>query len=40
MRHSRYRHLPGLTFTPREWNAFIRGVKEGEFDIRALRGEA
>lgn len=23
---------PVLTFTPDEWNAFIEGVKDGEFD--------
>jgi predicted secreted Zn-dependent protease len=23
---------PALTYTPREWEAFIRGVKNGEFD--------
>ncbi len=23
---------PVLTFTPGEWNAFIEGVKDGEFD--------
>lgn len=23
---------PVLTFTPAEWNAFWRGVKDGEFD--------
>lgn len=24
---------PTLTFTPAEWNAFIGGVKDGEFDL-------
>jgi Domain of unknown function (DUF397) len=24
---------PVLTFTPDEWNAFIGGAKEGEFDL-------
>lgn len=23
---------PALAFTPREWDAFVRGVKGGEFD--------
>jgi hypothetical protein len=24
---------PQLTFTPREWNAFLAGVRGGEFDL-------
>jgi hypothetical protein len=27
-----------VTFTPREWDAFLAGVKDGEFDRRALAG--
>ena len=23
----------GLFFTRREWNAFVRGIKDGEFDL-------
>lgn len=31
VRHSQYpRHV--LEFTPAEWDAFVRGVKAGEFD--------
>ncbi|WP_283133356.1 DUF397 domain-containing protein [Rhizohabitans arisaemae] len=26
---------PRLVFTPREWEAFVGGVKDGEFDLTA-----
>ena len=32
VRHSRFRHLDALPFTPEEWEAFVLGVKAGEFD--------
>jgi Domain of unknown function (DUF397) len=32
MRNSRFPDGPELVFTEAEWNAFIAGVKEGEFD--------
>jgi len=32
VRHSKQRAQPALVFTPTEWDAFIRGVKAGEFD--------
>ena len=32
-RNSRLLELGGLSFTRREWNAFVRGVKDGEFDL-------
>jgi len=25
---------PTLSFTPAEWDAFVQGVKKGEFDIK------
>lgn len=27
-----------VTFTDAEWTAFVRGVKNGEFDLDRLRG--
>ena len=27
---------PTLTFTAPEWNAFVRGVRAGDFDLHAL----
>jgi Domain of unknown function (DUF397) len=30
---SRERHAPVLRYTPAEWQAFVRGVKAGEFDF-------
>ena len=33
MRDSRNPDGPVLAFTPAEWEAFILGVKDGEFDI-------
>jgi hypothetical protein len=33
VRHSKDPQGAVLTFTPREWDAFVRGVKCGEFDI-------
>jgi hypothetical protein len=37
VRHSGLRHLGQLPFTYEEWHAFLRGVKDGEFDIPAPR---
>ena len=39
VRHSRLRNGPALTFTSAEWHAFVRGVKDGEFDVPAPREE-
>ena len=33
VRHSKDGSKTTLEFTPDEWNAFINGVKAGEFDI-------
>jgi Domain of unknown function (DUF397) len=33
VRHSSQRDDTTLTFTPGEWEAFIRGVKAGQFDL-------
>lgn len=33
MRHSRYPDGPVIVYTPEEWEAFIGGVKDGEFDF-------
>lgn len=32
LRNSREPHKPALHYTAGEWDAFIRGVKDGEFD--------
>jgi hypothetical protein len=32
MRNSRYPNGPALVFTPTEWDAFLGGAKDGEFD--------
>jgi Domain of unknown function (DUF397) len=32
VRHSKDRHGPVLVFTAAEWEAFTRGVRDGEFD--------
>jgi hypothetical protein len=32
VRHSRYSDSPALIYTPAEIDAFIRGVKDGQFD--------
>ncbi|NAS22436.1 DUF397 domain-containing protein [Herbidospora sp. NEAU-GS84] len=32
VRHSKHRKRRPLEFTEAEWNAFIKGVKDGEFD--------
>jgi hypothetical protein len=32
VRHSKHPNGPSLTFTATEWDAFIAGVKAGEFD--------
>ena len=34
VRDSKNPEGPVLTFTPDEWDAFIKGVKQGEFDLR------
>ncbi len=34
VRDSKDPNGPALQFTPDEWNAFLRGAKDGEFDIR------
>jgi hypothetical protein len=33
VRDSKSSHGPALTFTPSEWEAFVSGVKSGEFDL-------
>jgi Domain of unknown function (DUF397) len=33
VRHSRDRSGPYLSFTESEWKAFLRGVKDDEFDL-------
>ncbi|WTD58451.1 DUF397 domain-containing protein [Streptosporangium sp. NBC_01639] len=33
VRDSKHRSGPVLVFTPDEWNAFVGGVKDGEFDL-------
>jgi hypothetical protein len=33
IRDSKDRDGPVLRYTPREWRAFIAGVKDGEFDL-------
>jgi Domain of unknown function (DUF397) len=33
MRHSRNQHGPFLSFSRPEWEAFLTGVRDGEFDI-------
>ena len=40
VRNSRLVELGGLSFTRREWNAFVRGVKDGEFDLPAQPDDA
>ena len=32
MRNSRFPDGPALVFTPDEWDAFVGGAKDGEFD--------
>jgi len=32
VRHSKHPEGPSLIFTPSEWEAFIQGVRSGEFD--------
>lgn len=34
VRDSKDRDGPALAFTPDGWNAFVAGVKDGEFDFR------
>ncbi|TJZ44018.1 DUF397 domain-containing protein [Streptomyces piniterrae] len=33
MRNSRSPDIPAVIFTPGEWNAFVLGAREGEFDL-------
>jgi hypothetical protein len=33
MRHSHHPSHPVLAFSPPEWNAFLAGVRNGEFDL-------
>jgi hypothetical protein len=33
VRDSKNRELPALVFSAQEWEAFIRGVKSGEFEF-------
>ena len=33
LRDSKHRNGPVLEFSPSEWEAFVRGVKAGEFDL-------
>jgi hypothetical protein len=35
VRHSKDQQGPMLTFTHREWNAFLAGVRLGEFELPA-----
>lgn len=37
VRDSKNRSGPVVRFTPAEWNAFLSGVRDGEFDISASR---
>jgi Domain of unknown function (DUF397) len=39
VRNSRIQDGPHLTFTTAEWEAFVLGVKDGEFDIPMPRRE-
>lgn len=39
VRNSRHSGGPELMFTSAEWHAFVRGVKDGEFDVPAPREE-
>jgi len=34
VRDSKDRSGPALAFTPDAWNAFVTGMKDGEFDFR------
>ncbi|MGI9100624.1 MAG: DUF397 domain-containing protein [Solirubrobacteraceae bacterium] len=33
VRDSKDREGPALIYTPREWDAFLKGAKDGEFDV-------
>ncbi len=33
VRDSKDRHGPVLVFTPAEWEAFVGGVRDGEFEL-------
>jgi hypothetical protein len=33
IRDSKDRAGPALVYTPREWDAFLKGAKDGEFDL-------
>lgn len=37
IRNTRFDDGPVITFTAQEWEAFIGGVKDGEFDAGRLR---
>jgi Domain of unknown function (DUF397) len=38
VRDSKDKRGPVLRFTPREWDAFLSGVGNGEFDLARLAG--
>jgi len=35
VRDTKDRQGPVLTFTPIEWEAFVGGVRDGEFDLKS-----
>ena len=35
VRNSRFPDGPALIFTPAEWDAFVLGARDGEFDVPA-----
>ena len=37
VRDSKDREGSALSFTYREWDAFVRGVRDGEFDIQIMQ---
>jgi hypothetical protein len=37
VRDSKQRNGPRLQFTPDEWDAFVAGVRNGEFDLASLK---
>ncbi|NUP24999.1 MAG: DUF397 domain-containing protein [Streptomyces sp.] len=37
LRDSKEQDGPVLVFTPEEWQAFTAGVRDGEFDLSALK---
>lgn len=34
VRHSKHPEVPPFVFTDGEWEAFLKGAKSGEFDLR------